>query len=343
MQQYDHFSAEELANDPDFIKWVKHTDSANSSVWRVWLNQHPHKAADVRLARQLVTMWKLSPVDPPAGAQAAVWVAIQAQKDGPAPAYQVRQQPPAPARRRRLGIAVALSSLLLLALGMILYRINIGMTEYNGTADSPRTVTLPDGSTVVLNTGATIRLARHWPADEPRTVWLTGKAQFSVTHQSNNQRFIVQTPDQLQVEVLGTVFTVDEQTQQTRIILNSGRVRLHVASQSTPISMVPGELIDVPAYKKQAIVRRRVQPAVYSAWATQQFIFDNTTLGEIADLLKQDLDYRIEFSDSTLRNRRMTIHLPTRDPDILLAAIAEANDLTVSIVTPKHIRIKPKL
>jgi ferric-dicitrate binding protein FerR (iron transport regulator) len=63
----------------------------------------------------------------------------------------------------------------------------------------------------------------------------------------------------------------------------------------------------------------------------------------MADLLTQDIGYRIEFTDPALRDRRMTIHLPTRNPDVLLAAIAEANDLTVSTVTPKHLRISPKL
>lgn len=334
-------SAEALAADPAFIDWVQHPTPVNTAVWEHWLAQHPERSAELHIARQLVTMWQLSPIDPPADAQATVWAAIQARKNSPA--YAVRQHHPAPARRRRRGIAVALSSLLLLALGLIVYQMNAGLIEYSGTADAPQTITLPDGSTVVLNTGASIRLAPHWSADEPRTVWLTGKAQFSVTHQANNQRFIVQTPDELRVEVLGTVFTVDEQTRQTRVVLNSGRVRLHVASQSNPISMIPGDLIDVPTNTKQAIVRRRVEPAVYSAWTTRQFIFDNTTLGEMADLLTQDLGYRVEFADSTLRHRRMTIHLPTRDPDILLAAIAEANDLTVSTVTPNYIRISPKL
>jgi ferric-dicitrate binding protein FerR (iron transport regulator) len=337
----EYHSAEALAANLTFIDWVQRPTTANTLVWEQWLARHPDQEANLQLARQLVTMWQLSPVDPPAGAQATIWSAIQAQKNEPksAPVYPTRQQRPAPVRRRQIGLITVLSSVLLLALGTIFYRMNTGMIEYEGRADAPRTVTLPDGSTVVLNAGASIRLAQYWSADTPRTVWLTGKAQFSVTHPSTNQRFIVQTPDQLRVEVLGTVFTVDEQARQTRVVLNSGHVRLHVASQSTPIHMTPGDLVDVPANSQQRITRRRVEPATYNAWTTKQFIFDNTSLGEIADLLAHDLGYQIEFTNPDLRDRRMTIHLPTRDPDILLAAIAEANDLTVSTVTPKHIRI----
>jgi ferric-dicitrate binding protein FerR (iron transport regulator) len=335
----EYRSPEALAADPSFIDWVQHPTPANTAVWERWLAQYPDQKANLQLARQLVTVWQLAPIDPPAGAQANVWAAIQEQKNEPQIPYSVRERRPTPAPRRRIGtLAMVFGTLLLLA-GAVLYRLNTGLVEYGNMADAPRTVTLPDGSTVVLNAGASVRLARHWPTDEPRTVWLTGKAQFSVTHQSTNQRFVVQTPDRLQVEVLGTVFTVDEQNRQTRVVLNSGRVQLHVASQSTPINMVPGELVDVPVNTRHAIVRRRVEPAMYSAWTTQQFIFDNTSLGEIADLLAQDLGYRTEFADPALRDRRMTIHLPTRDPDILLAAIAEANDLTVSTVTTKHIRI----
>jgi ferric-dicitrate binding protein FerR (iron transport regulator) len=337
----EYRSAEALAADPAFIDWVQRPTPASTAVWEQWLARHPNQGATLQLARQLVTMWQLSPVAPPAGAQATVWAAIQAQKNKPqsAPVYPIRQQRPTPARRRRIGLVTVLSSVLLLLIGTVLYRLNTGMIEYIGTANEPRMVTLPDGSTVVLNAGASVRLAQHWSADEPRMVWLTGKAQFSVSHQLNNQRFIVKTSGQLQVDVLGTVFTVDEQARQTRVVLNSGRVQLYVTSQSTPINMAPGELVDVPTNTSQAVTRRRVEPAMYSAWTTQQFIFDNTSLGDMADLLAQDLGYRIEFANPALRNRRMTIHLPTRDPDILLAAIAEANDLTVATVTPKHIRI----
>lgn len=336
----EYSSAEALAADPAFIEWVQHPTPANTAVWEQWLARHSDQSAELHLARQLVTMWQLSTVAPPADAQATVWAAIQAQKNGPT--YPVRHQRPVPARRRRIGTLAMVVGALLLSVGAVWYWQSRPVVEYAST-DEPRTLTLPDGSTVVLNTGASVRFPRHWSADEVRTVWLTGKAHFSVTHQSNNQRFVVQTPGQLRVDVLGTVFTVDEQARQTRVVLNSGRVRLHVASQSAPIDMVPGELVDIPANTKHAIVRRRVEPAMYSAWTTRQFVFDNTTLGEMADLLTQDLGYRIEFTNPALRDRRMTIHLPTRDPDILLAAIAEANDLTVSTVTPKHIRISPKL
>jgi ferric-dicitrate binding protein FerR (iron transport regulator) len=338
----EYLSAEALAADPAFIEWVQHPTPANTAVWERWLSQHPDRSAELHLARQLVTVWQLSPIAPPADAQATVWAAIQARKDKLSPTYPIRHQRPAPARRRRIGALTTIVGVLLLLAGTVWYWQTRPVVEYAGT-NEPRTLTLPDGSTVILNTGASVRFARHWSADEPRTVWLTGKAQFSVTHQPNNQRFVVHTPDQLRVEVLGTVFTVDEQARQTRVVLNSGRVRLHVSSQSNPINMAPGELVDIPANTKQAIVRRRVEPAIYSAWTTRQFIFDNTTLDEMADLLTQDLGYRIEFTDSTLRDRRMTIHLPTRDPDVLLAAIAEANDLSVYTVTPKHIRITPKL
>ncbi len=336
----EYRSAEALAADPAFIEWVQHPTPANTAVWEQWLSQHPDQSAELPLARQLVTMWQLSPIAPPSDAQATVWAAIQAEKNSPT--YPTRHRRPVPARRRRISALMTIVGAVLLLAGTVWYWQTQPVVEYAG-ADDPRTLTLPDGSTVVLNTGASVRFPRHWSADEARTVWLTGKAQFSVTHQSNNQRFIVETPDQLQVDVLGTVFTVDEQARKTRVVLNSGHVRLHVAYQSTPINMVPGELIDIPANTKQPIVRRRVEPAVYSAWTKRQFIFDNTTLGEMADLLTHDLGYRIEFADTTLQDRRMTIHLPTRDPDILLAAIAEANDLTVSTVTPKHIRISPKL
>ncbi len=336
----EYSSAEARAADPAFIEWVQHPTPTNTAVWERWLVQHPDRSAELHFARQLVTMWQLSPITPPADAQATVWAAVQAQKNSPV--YPVRQHRPAPTRRRRIGALATVVGAVLLLVGTVWYWQTQPVVEYAG-ADEPRTITLPDGSTVVLNTGASVRFPRHWSANEDRTVWLVGKAQFSVIHQSNKQRFIVQTPDQLRVEVLGTVFTVDEQERQTRVVLNSGRVRLHMAGQPKPINMVPGELVDIPANTRQAIIRRRVEPAVYSAWTTRQFIFDNTTLGDMADLLTQDLGYRIEFADSTLRNRRMTIHLPTRDPAILLAAIAEANDLTVSTVTPNHIRISPKL
>jgi ferric-dicitrate binding protein FerR (iron transport regulator) len=110
------------------------------------------------------------------------------------------------------------------------------------------TATLPDGSTVELNSGTSLSYPRGfqaWPFVDAasRTVRLDGEAYFDVV--SRDRSFVVETFN-ARVEVLGTTFNVRARSQaeaSTQVTVASGRVRVSPSQRPTAavVLKTPGE------------------------------------------------------------------------------------------------------
>ena len=102
-------------------------------------------------------------------------------------------------------------------------------------------LTLPDGSHVSLNSESSISYPEVF-TDQTRNVKLSGEAYFEVT-KNPEQRFIVSTPYQAAIEVLGTSFNVEAFAQDSTIAttLVEGAVRFKYEGKE--ISIQPGEKI----------------------------------------------------------------------------------------------------
>ncbi|MFD2572687.1 FecR domain-containing protein [Spirosoma soli] len=332
--EYREFSAIDLATDPAFIDWVQRPDSTNLAFWETFLAQNPDRAEVVAAARQLVTGWQINTPTASADDMDSVWHKIQAATTDHTVSSQSRF---VINRSSYWRWATAASVVLVLLTGGLWFFNKSHTVRYVTQRGETKTVQLPDKSTVVLNTSSSLEFSGDWKANQPREVTLTGEAFFSVTHQQNQQSFTVRTPENLRVEVLGTTFTVSEQATKTRVVLNSGKVRLYVSSGAQPLLMKPGELVEV-SKNRQEVVRRKVVPDVYSTWKDNQFVFDDTSLGEVAEMIGRQFGDTVEFADDSLRNRRITLRLPTRDLDLLLVSVAEMHDLKIERQA-NHIRI----
>ncbi len=326
---YRQFSAVDLATDPVFIRWVQRPDAASAAFWEGYLAQHPDRAGVVAEARQLVAGWQLNAPMPPEGSAVDVWMKIQSGLN-PAPERPaISLTRPVWGRLPSMRYAAVVLGLLVLAAATVWMSGRWNETYYSTGKGETKTITLSDGSSVILAANSSIAVAGNWTPEHPRELLLKGEAFFSVTHQKNQQKFIVNTPDNLRVEVLGTTFTVTERATNTQVVLNSGKVALYLNREARPLFMKPGELVEVPKTRQQPVIRRTVVPEVYSAWTANQFVFENTSLGEIAAIIETDFGYPVQFSDNSLKDRRVTLHLPGRDLDLLLTSLAEIHDLTI--------------
>ncbi|MBT34585.1 MAG: hypothetical protein CMO01_33400 [Thalassobius sp.] len=81
----------------------------------------------------------------------------------------------------------------------------VALVEKNTDKGRKKTITLPDKSTVILNSSSSIRFAKHFNAQDERVIFLQGEAFFEV--EKNGKPFIVKTEDH-EVMVLGTSFKV---------------------------------------------------------------------------------------------------------------------------------------
>jgi transmembrane sensor len=116
----------------------------------------------------------------------------------------------------------------------------------------------------------------------------------------------VQTPDQLEVQVLGTEFMVFSRGRGSKVVLTKGSVQLRQTANpaTAPVTIAPGDVATLTTNGR--LVLKHHQPvAPFAAWKEHRFVFENTSLVEISRQLNDQFGVRITLSDSTLAQRTL--------------------------------------
>jgi ferric-dicitrate binding protein FerR (iron transport regulator) len=130
------------------------------------------------------------------------------------------------------------------------------------------------------------------------------------------------------VEVLGTQFNVYERADQTKVVLNSGEIKLKLKEQEQAMVLQPGEMVEF-SQASQTVTRKQVKPQLYTSWKESQVVFDDTPLREIIILVENSFGVQVKVDDDSLLERKMTFKLQENDLDLLLEAMAKTFDLQV--------------
>lgn len=286
-------------------------------------------AEDPDEAKRLQAMWTQATDDtsndfPDNQEVNRVWEALQTHatqhaEPKPTPLRLVdRARVPRPAVRRmsQYGWIAMAATLIIAAIGLGLWQIPVTQRATLGTTEH---VVLSDGSTIELNSGATIRYARWFGAE--RVVRLEGEAFFDVA--SDGRPFRVETFNAT-INVLGTRFNVrawDEGLdQQTTVTLEEGRVHLSTqVDTTTGVIMLPGEtrrvLTDTPT-AISTIDSTAIQHTL--AWRMGDFVYQDAWLDTILNDVERRYALAIKI-EPTLRRQRLTFAL--RDPQDATAVL----------------------
>lgn len=204
------------------------------------------------------------------------------------------------------------------------------VASYDTPYGQTRVVQLPDGSEVTLNAHSTVRYAATPGSQRPREVWLDGEAYFSVKHMLNHQPFVVHTTAGLNVEVLGTKFTVYRRHEQARVVLLSGKVQVAFADTTRPkVILKPGELLETFDRNPGKVVHQAVQSASYAAWADGKLVFDATTIADIATRLQDTYGVEVVVASPALKRRKFTGTFPSNNLDLLCENLAATFNLQI--------------
>ena len=178
------------------------------------------------------------------------------------------------------------------AVGIFLYLSWLtSWTDY-AAYDIAQTFTLPDSSSVTLAPGSTLRLQKH---KDKRLVQMTGKVYFNVRH-DDRAPFRVDAGSGF-VKVLGTRFQVDSRDP-ISVSVVSGKVLFSaIRSGEEAMILTKGQsaVLDPAASKPVEITPKHPNPA---AWATGEFIYDNTPLPEVLSELSEYYDVTLVAFDA---------------------------------------------
>lgn len=156
-----------------------------------------------------------------------------------------------------------------------------------------RTVELPDGSVVTLNSGSTLVYPSIYNKGE-RRVALSGQAKFEVT-KNPAQPFVVKTKD-FDVLVLGTVFDVSSYTHKpgSSVVLESGSVVL--VKDEKESRLYPGQKAEFSGNGDLLI--SSVSTSEYMAWTKGGFTHRQATINDIIDYIQTRYNMQVNCSFS---------------------------------------------
>lgn len=370
MMKYQDFQVKDFILDELFQQWVLDADAQAGLFWEEWLSRHPHKQQEVARAKaailelhlagirkeqasrkdEPVTVFPLTAADIRDSWQ-NISAAISKPIAKPAATKPAARVIPLFSNATRLKIAASI--VLILALGA-LFRLRQQAAParqeitFATAFGETKEVVLPDKSRVFLNANSRLSIPAPWPAGGDREVKLAGEAFFAVQHTRDHQKFTVSLMHGGTVEVLGTEFTLTDRPSLSRIVLNTGKVKVTAGQKqqqpagkafSIETTMAPGDLVQIDR-RQGTLVKTKVSNAgQYAAFTKDMVEFNNSLLSEVARVLQDHYGYKVTFVPASLASKRFTSATAINRVDLLLFALEKSFNLKV-IQKGRHLTIK---
>ena len=225
--------------------------------------------------------------------------------------------------RRSLWRGVRQQALAAVAAIVVIFGVGYGFDlpmRFKADADTEtgetRTVTLSDGSSVVLNTASAIAI--DYSAGARRIRLLRGEALFTVAKDASRP-FLVDA-DTGEARALGTAFAVRREYEGVSVTVLESRVGVsYLAGQPPMVELSPGETV---SYSKAGVgAVRSVDANAETAWRRGKLIFVDKPLGDVIAELNRYHSGRIQITDSSISSHPVSGVFDTRNPIGVLDAI----------------------
>lgn len=284
--------------------------------WVVFLKSGRAKPRDLRAFEA----WrrKSAAHDKAARDAEAIWAGVASSRLRPT------SYPAGPGRlatRRGLGLATA-AGLGVLALGAYAYA-PVLLADHATAIGERLAVDLPDGSTLVLNSGAAVDV--EYGSDIRRIRLIDGEAVFEVARDPLRP-FSVAT-EAGAVVATGTVFSVRQERAGARVVVVEGAVEV-MPRQGAPVAAAMGQ--GVSFTERRATPAERVDVDTALAWRRGLLVFRDRPLGEVLAELDRHFAGRILVLSSEGRQLAVTGVFRLDDPARVLATLEQTLPITVT-------------
>lgn len=329
--RYSNYSAEDLALDDSFRKWVLNPDDETIHFWNRWLESNPHKQEDIHKAKQLVKLAGLRTDNEMTTAFLDVWEKIKenAEQSTQQQTYSIRSYS---------AWAAAIAAIVVLAGIYMWWPAQQAGVTYGTAFGEIREFVLPDGSHVTLNANSQLVYTSDWIGAK-RKVLLTGEAFFDVVHTPDDKEFIVETTEDFSVQVLGTEFNVNTRQGNASVYLQSGSIALHTAQEN--MTMKPGDLAAFGDTKTPTLTHH-AQAEHTLAWKNNLFIYSDTPLSGIIRDIEDNFGVHVHVTESALMEKRVTAKVSRNNVNVLLQVLGQVLDVQIEqnkkqiVISPNH-------
>ncbi|MBD9357065.1 FecR domain-containing protein [Methylomonas sp. EbA] len=204
-------------------------------------------------------------------------------------------------RRRGQSLTLAAACCAMLAVTLTaLYPPAFWRADYSTGKGEQRSVTLADGSRVMLNTGTA--LAIHFDAGLRRVELLAGEAFFEVA-KNPQQPFVVAAAGS-EVRAVGTAFAVKLQSEQTQVELVEGIVEIQDEGQQHYERLAVGQSASIDA--NGIALKHAGHPDGMALWRAGYLQFDGLPLRDAIAQINQYRPGRVVLLNTALADKRIS-------------------------------------
>lgn len=172
----------------------------------------------------------------------------------------------------------------------------------NDSPDSVKKISLPDGTLVWLNTGASLTYPSEFMEDH-RLVKLQGEAFFEVAKNASHP-FVVETKS-IMVKVLGTAFciTTSQDGESCKTTLQTGSVQLLRTDGSKLVVLSPGQQA-ICSKGSDKVEVRNVNVDEYISWRFDLVTMAEVSISSIIDCLENTYGVSIKMNTAQIKDRQ---------------------------------------
>jgi len=236
---------------------------------------------------------------------------------------------PAGRKRRWALTAAGIAAALIMAV-----TVNLHMrrpVEYVTATGEQRSVKLPDGSLVHLNTRS--RLTLNFSPSRRDVRLIDGEAFFVVQHDASRPFRVI--TDTAVAQAVGTQFNVYSHDAATTISVVEGRVQVSAAGAHDAVAAVEPPLAPLSAGQTLTLAhdgritrRAAVDPTTITAWRERRLSFQDDSLATIVAQLNRYNTLQIHLEGEELQQRTFTGVLDAEKPESLLRLLSKEGDLS---------------
>ena len=217
------------------------------------------------------------------------------------------------------------------------YLINNSNISQFAAKGEKKTILLPDGSRVFLNSNSSISYSKNFK--NKRELELTGEAYFEVK-KNPDKPFLVET-EKIKTRVLGTSFNIKAyKKSQTKVSVNTGKVEVDIKEISEKIILIKNQQLSFINADEPVLSKDNNKDFI--AWTKNTIVLNNTSLGETAKILENWYDVEINFTDKELKELKISGKFKDEKLIIILKSIALVKQLEIDFLTENQILIREK-
>jgi ferric-dicitrate binding protein FerR (iron transport regulator) len=169
------------------------------------------------------------------------------------------------------------------------------------TKPNHKLITLPDGSTVLLNNNSKLHFPQSFSGNT-REVTLSGEAYFDI-EKDPSKPFIIHT-GKVKTVVLGTAFNIRAYPDESAVTVTVARGKVKVETEKKILGIIlPNQQISFNTSTRESIQNEVLAESVI-IWKQKDMVFDNITFAEAADMISKRYGVEINFANSKLKNCR---------------------------------------